>query len=228
MDERTPTIRFTSSRAILCEGEGDRSFFRHLIQSRHLPEFDIFCPGKPYTEGGAVEGYDDMLTVFTTGDGFQNLAGILIQGDNDDDPGARFTRIQEKVRNADGYAVPNAPLQVAKVEGRPALVVMMFPWTDEIGSLETLCLPSAEGAHPEIKKCVDEHINCINTADWPIQKQHKLRLRCMIASVCRTDPYTSLVHAWSRPENLIPLNDSCFDRLSDFLRKFDNVVRRNI
>jgi hypothetical protein len=55
-------------------------------------------------------------------------------------------------------------------------------------------------------------------------KQHKMRLRCLIASVCKTDPYTSLQHAWSRRERLIPLEHDCFTRVADFLESFDGFV----
>jgi hypothetical protein len=218
------TIKFATSRVILCEGEGDCSFFRHLIAKRALPAFDIFCPRKPYTEDGAVQGYDDMLRVFTTGQGFSDLIGILVQGDNDHNPSIKFQNIADKIAGAEGYVAPHAALEVARAANRPPVVVMMMPWVNEPGCLETLCLPSAESAFPEIKKCVDKQFECATISAWDIAKQHKMRLRCMIASTCKTDPYTSLVHAWSRTENLIPLDHSCFQRIADFLANFDNYV----
>jgi len=219
-----PRIRFKHPRAILCEGEGDRSFFRHLIDDRGLPPFDIFCPGKPSTEDGAVEGYDDMLTLFITGDGFHDLTGIIVQGDNDERPQNKFADICDKIAAAEGYTPPNQPLEVVRNNGRPPLVVMMFPWVGEPGALETLCLRSAEDAHPQIKDCVEAHVRCVDVSEWDLVKQHKMRLRCMITSICRSDPYTSLVHAWSRSVELIPLNHACFNRVAEFLRSFDQYI----
>jgi hypothetical protein len=217
------SIKFATRRVILCEGEGDCSFFRHLIAKRNLPAFDIFCPRRPYTEDGAVQGYDDMLTVFTAGQGFSDLIGILVQGDNDHDAAIKFQAIAGKIAEAEGYVAPHNPLEVARAVNRPPVVVMMMPWVNEPGCLETLCLPSAEAAFPEVKKCVDKQYECANISTWDIAKQHKMRLR-MIASTCKTDPYTSLVHAWSRTENLIPLDHACFQRIVDFLANFDTYI----
>lgn len=224
MSENLPKIEFNHPRAILCEGEGDRSFFRHLITKRGLPPFDIFCPGKPHTEDGGVEGYDDMLTIFPTGKGFENVRGILIQGDNDDDPDERFGKIRAKIEAAEGYIPPERPLAGIKQRSHLSLVVVMLPWVEELGALETLCLKSAEDKHPSVKECVDAHIRCIDISKWDLVKQHKMRLRCMMASICKTDPYTSLVHAWSRSVEMIPLGHACFDRISDFLEHFDNFI----
>lgn len=223
MDD-APKVRFTAPRAILCEGASDRSFFRHLIRERNLPTFDIFCPGLPYTEDGAVEGYDDMLTLFATGDGFENVRGLLVQGDNDEDPQAKFAKVAEKVGGAEGYVSPERPLEVVRSPGRPALVVMMMPWVGILGALETLCLESACEAHPEARDCVDGHVECVDISSWDLVKQHKMRLRCMIASICKSDPYTSLVYAWSRAENLIPLGHRCFDQIANFLNDFDRFI----
>lgn len=217
-------IAFKSSRIILCEGEQDKAFFTHLVESRHLPQFDVFCPSRPYTDDGAVEGYDDMLTAFTTGDGFQNITGILVQGDNDDKPQQRFNRIAKKIAAAEGYIRPQNRLQVVRADNRPPLIVMMFPWEEELGALETLCLISAEAANPTIKQCMDIYFDCARIGTWSLVKQHKMRLRCMIASICKTDPYTSLVHAWSRAESLIPLDHQCFRQIADFLQNFDQFI----
>src|SRR5438093_319765 len=112
-------MQFTHPRVILCEGQGDGSFFRHLIDHRNLPQFDIFWPSEPSTTHGAVQGYADMLTAFTAGNGFSNLSGILIQGDNNDNPQAKFQQIQEKIATAEGYVSPNAPFVVARANERP-------------------------------------------------------------------------------------------------------------
>jgi hypothetical protein len=179
---------------------------------------------KPYTEDGAIQGYDDMLNTFTTGDGFRDVTGILVQGDNDEQPEEKFTKIREKIEAAEGYIAPPRPLDVVKHEGRPPLVVVMFPWVGKLGALETLCLESAGDAHPRVRDCVEAHFRCVDASGWDLVKQHKMRLRCMIASICRTDPYTSLVHAWSRTVELIPLNHACFNQIADFLRNFDRYI----
>lgn len=224
MSDDHPKLRFEYPRTILCEGEGDRSFFRHLIESRGLPRFDVFCPGKPYTEDGAVEGYDDMLTLFATGDGFRDVTGILVQGDNDEHPGKKFNDIRNKIGAAEGYTPPAQPLEVVRNNTRPPLLVMMLPWVGEHGALETLCLRSAEDAHPKIRDCVEAHVRCVDVSEWDLVKQHKMRLRCMMTSICKTDPYTSLVHAWSRSVEMIPLNHSCFNQIADFLQNFDKYI----
>lgn len=211
-------------RLILCEGQGDESFIKHLIKERKLPGFDVYFPHGPYTETGGVNGFKEMLEGFCTFRGFRNLKGILILSDNDDNPVNAFSLVSQVISSAEGYKAPSQPFEVVRKDGVPPLVVVMLPWRDQPGNLETLCLISCYESHPTIRACLDEYVTCTGVNTWELTKQSKMKMRCMLSSTCNSDPNTSLVHAWNRGENLIPLNHQCFDQIADFLRRFDDYI----
>jgi len=60
------SIEITQSLFILCEGEGDQSFFRHLLEQRGLSSdtkgFDIYYPSEKHgIMTGGIEGYTQIL-----------------------------------------------------------------------------------------------------------------------------------------------------------------------
>lgn len=209
-----------SSGFILCEGQGDQAFFRHLIRERPLPEFQIDFPKKEGAPAGK-DAFGQYLTALRAGRGFEKLSGILVVSDNDDDPEGSFAQVRQQIRSAGKYAVPNKPLETAKADGVPAIVVLMLPWPEMPGNLETLCLPSAYDKWPEIRACLDAYCRCAGTDNWGPRRQSQMRMRCLLSATCASDPNTGLPYAWSRSETLIPLNHSCFDQVANFLRDFN-------
>jgi hypothetical protein len=165
-----------------------------------------------------------MLEAFSLFHGFRTLKGILILSDNDDSPANAFRSVSEQISSAEGYKAPSQPLEVVRTDSVPPLVVVMLPWKDQPGNLETLCLISSCDSHRTIRACLDEYVTCTGANTWGLAKQSKMKMRCFLSSTCNSDPNTSLVYAWSRGENPIPLNHRCFDQVADFLREFDNYI----
>lgn len=226
-------IAITKPRVIVCEGEGDKAFFSHLIQERRLPEFDIFHPAEEEGVAGGVTGYKDFLVALSVPLILRGTSGVLIVADNDIDPNASFGFVQQQIRDAAAivetdsgvtYGVPVAPMQVANGQGLPPIVVMMFPWTGHPGNLETICLDAVYAARPDLRECIDSYCVCSHTNGWDISKQSKMRLECLIATLCRSKPSTALRYAWSRPESIIPLEQASFNQVADVLRGFDDLV----
>lgn len=212
-----------SSRLLLCEGQGDEAFFRHLITERRLLQFQTTYPRKEGVPAGK-DAFGDFLAGLRAAPGFEKLSGILIVSDNDDDPGRSFALVQQQIRSAEKYAVPANPLEPARTDGLPTIVIMMLPWTGEPGNLETLCLPSAYEGRAEIKACLDAYCHCTGTDRWGVKRQSQMRMRSLLSAICASDPNTGLPYAWSRRESLIPLNHTCFDRVTNFLHAFDGLV----
>lgn len=216
-----------NERIILCEGLGDVAFLEKLIQARGLPDFLVTCPRDRIDPGGR-DGFCSRLRGFKP-EGIEKASSILIVSDNDDNPIDSFQKVCTMIENAEGYAVPQKPLTVARNgSSSPPVVVLMVPWTGEIGQLETLCLRAMRNRWPEIAACVDAFTQCTETDKWPRGKEERMRLRSMITSICRKDPNTSLQHAWSdnRPD-LIPLNDPVFDQITGFLKGFDTLIENS-
>jgi hypothetical protein len=122
---------------IVCEGQSDEAFFRHLIQKRNLPQFKVVYP--MHQQDGGWRGFAPRLRALKTEPGFDELRGILVAADNDDNPTSSFRNVCDQLRAA-GYPVPERPLQAIRAPEYPALAVMMLPWADQGGKLESLCL----------------------------------------------------------------------------------------
>lgn len=208
---------------ILCEGDGDQSFFKKLIEQRGLPPFTVLTPG---LDPGGVEGYQGRLEGLKFE--VRNRAqGILVVGDNDRDPKSAFGNIRAKIERAGDFGVPNHPLVPARSgNGYPPLVVLMIPWTDQIGQLETLCLQAMYAEYPKLAQCVDRFSECCGASStWKPGKLEKMKTRAMLTANCEQDPNTSLRHAWSRTVDLVPLRHQCFNQIAEFLAGFPTFIR---
>jgi hypothetical protein len=151
--------------------------------------------------------------------GFANVTDVLVISDNDDSPATKFQEVAELIEAAPRYTAPKTPRVAA---GRdPRVTIFMLPTDNTPGQLETLCLESCFSRWPEMTLCLNAFITCNpHLAGWDQGKQEKMKMRTMISSICSSDPNTSLTHAWSRTDDIIPLGHNCFDDLSDFLQTF--------
>ncbi|MGA2481739.1 MAG: DUF3226 domain-containing protein [Candidatus Acidiferrales bacterium] len=156
--------------------------------------------------------------------GFAAVKGVLVVGDNDADPAASFQHIQSQIQAAGGFGIPASPLEVARSQDKPPIVVMMLPWTSLPGNLETLCLDAMYAAHNHLKDCIDDYCTCTRTSDWDLAKQSKMRMRCLMSSICQSDPDVPLTGAWSHRETIVSLEHRAFDGVSDLLNRFDSQI----
>lgn len=210
-------IEINKSRVIICEGKADVAFFDHLIPTKGLPQFQVLsADGK--------DGFERVLVALSAASRFDRISGILVVGDNDLNPPAAFRNIQRQIDAAGGYGVPNLPGEVARSTGFPAIVVMMVPWQERIGCLETLLLEAVYDNQAELKACVDAYAACTHADAWNEVEQSKMKLQSLISAICRSDPNTSVSFAWNRTENIIPLDGFCFDQIAAFLGRFDELV----
>lgn len=210
-------IEITESRLIICEGKADVAFFDHLIQGRSLPRFQILS-----AEG--KDGYERVLVALSAAPGFGGISGILVVGDNDLNPPAAFRNIQNQIRGAGGYGVPDHPGEAVKSERSPATVVMMIPWQERVGCLETVLVEAIYDVRPDLKLCVDAYATCTHADVWDEVAQPKMKLQSLLSAICRSDPNTAVSYAWNRNEDIIPLDRSCFDQIAQFLGGFDGLV----
>ena len=195
---------------ILGEGPQDEAFFTNLITQHRLTGFDTGCVG-------GKDVFGEVLGGLRLDRDFRNISCILLVSDNDDDPASAFDGICRQIRDAGGYGIPPQPLTPATASDHPSVIVMMLPWVDQRGCLETLCYPAAVAASTDISQCVETYASCVRADSWGITRRSKMLLACMLATACKSDPNTGLRYAWNRPENLIPLDNPCFDPVVTFL-----------
>lgn len=207
----------SSKPILLAEGAGDDAFFRNLIKVRKLEEFDI-KPPRPGAASG-TSTFAERLKGLKVETGLDDCPLVLVVADNDDSPNDSFQSVVAQIKAA-GWTAPTKPREVVEVPSLPSIAVLMLPWDDVPGCLETLCWTSAAAQRESISKCVERFAKCVKISKWAIQQQSKLKMRSLIASACEKDPNTGLQYAWSggkRPTDLIPLNHNSFTQVADYL-----------
>lgn len=227
----------TQPKLILCEGGADEAFLRALIAARSGEPVSIRNTADrstdPATRGG-VDRFGALLEAVSVFRGFEIVTDIMLVADSDDDPVENFARLRHQIAKATNqntvphstFGVPEAPARTAA--GQPSITVLLVPWHDETGNLESLCLPAAETAAGAVAKCVADFAECIGADEWPrLNAIAKLKLRTILAARHRPDPFLGLGTVWMTDPTLIPLNHQCFDRVWLVLDAFLSRPARN-
>jgi hypothetical protein len=162
--------------------------------------------------------------------GIEKHKAIIIVADNDDDPLSAFENIQNQIRHAGGYDVPEGPYQISGRGECPPVAVVMLPAGGKPGSLDTLCWSAANEKYARHLKCVDAIADCIGADEqtWGKVKLAKLKVQCLLSSICKGDPYTPLKCAWwvepakGREGDIFPLDNPVFTPIAEFLRQIAN------
>lgn len=211
-----------ATRLIISEGAGDASFFTQLIKVRKLTNFKVHQRDKKMASGSGA--FEAMLRAIKFESYYSDIQLVILVGDNDSDPSKSFLEIVRQIKSVDGYAVPTQPRKVAKGPSVKAVSVLMLPWDNVPGGLDTLCYALAANRRPAIASCVKKYIECVNAKDWEPSPLGKMSLRCLLSAACPTDPNIGITHAWSstkKPTDLIPLerNESYLTNIVKYLRK---------
>ena len=217
---------------LLCEGQHDSEFFTHLSAAYPgIPKFTIasvnFVLG--ITHGGNTR-FADALNALTAVPGFEQVERLLIVADNDVNPATEFQAVVNAINAAAPILGPPAsrfvapPTPQVKAGGAPYVVVLMIPWTNVAGNLDTMCLAAAMANAPApMPNCVNDFALCANVQHWPITSLAKMKFRSFLAASWQTNPYISPTHVWSNRTNLVPLTDPTFNGIVDFLRRFPTL-----
>ncbi len=208
------------SRLLICEGNDDVAFFQRLIVSRSLPRFRIKHTGESRRKRG---GNTRFTTVLEAAKFEEGVRDILVVADNDNNPELSFANVCRQIKKAyDDEKVPAEPL--IKVSLEPSITVLMIPWANEKGCLETLCLNAARSVNAEIAENVDRFLALVRTENWDSDvRKDKMWLRSMLAVSHERDPFVFLGNVFREQREdrlLIPLNHRRFDAIADVLQNF--------
>jgi hypothetical protein len=201
---------------LVCEGYKDRSFFNQLIEERQLPRFHIL---KTNGNSNFFSELNALQLQETTR--FRALRGIIIAADNNDDPAGRFQNVCDQVERVFGRGTaPSTPLQPSRTS--PPVTVLMVPWTNRSGNLESLCVEAAKSANGQVARHVDTFMGLIHAEKWQSESRRgKAVLRVTLAATCVQDPFIPLGGVFEDPRHrrLIPLNHQSFTPIADELAK---------
>jgi hypothetical protein len=220
---------------ILTEGEADDAFIKKLIEDNGLG-VENFIIRKVNQDGGCTNFWKRIRSIRTTTEPMilRNCEAVVIIADNDGSPAEQFAAIRNQIEMAnqgvvadDLFGIPLTPLVAARQSlSLPPVIVLMLPWGNEPGCLETVCLSSMNPDYAPQLACVDEIFQCVGAGAWSATMQAKFRVQCLLSSICTGDPYTHLKYAWKvdadkgRPGNIFLTNNSACQKIVDFLRSF--------
>jgi Protein of unknown function (DUF3226) len=206
---------------IVGEGPDDAAFFRALIEARKIPKrFHIACPNY-YLGDGGFDRLAETVAALKVLPGSENLRGILVVCDRDNDPIARLSDL--KAQFVDRKMNPPAS-DLIKGPDNPSLVFMMLPWGAQEGVLETICWDIASETFPIEANCVSQYLSCTNSKTGTISKLSKTQLRCLLAALYPKNPSLSLTFLWDDCPQIVPLAGKQLDSIATFLADFDKLI----
>lgn len=220
----TPEI-FTEKHIVVCEGKADWAFFKTFVYERGITGLQIIRPAD------GKDKFAARLNEIEVQVQSADVAHILLVIDNDSNAKKAFDDVVREIGKTGLYGEPKERLKPTKKRGRPSISVMCVPWGvrwskmcgARRGNLETLILKVMldTRAYDKEKACLTRYQNCTPAKDWPIGKQSKMKLRCLIAATCKKDPSCAPSDMWQSKKGFTPLmQDASFDVLEAFLREF--------
>jgi hypothetical protein len=202
-------------RLLVCEGYEDKHFFRALIKARNLPEFRVIDTSSKVDKSGGISKFKRAINAFKAQDTrpFLALSDILVVADNDTNPTQNFIQVQTQIEAVFPGRSPDRPRHASN--STPPVTILMLPWDDERGSLETVCMGGARKA-TQIGLKVDAFITDVGGEHWGEPRRGKAWLRTSLA-VRHEDPFITLGHVFKYRGHLIRLDDHCFDGIAGIL-----------
>src|SRR5665213_125478 len=196
---------------ILYEGVEDRAFLEELLKVLGLEKkFDF------HEQCGGKDRFEQILKGLV----ISKHKTIIIVADNDGDPAEAFKNVQRQIAAA-GFTVPQNPRETVATAELPPLSVLMIPWDNDSGCLETLCLSAVSADYKKQLECADALIKCAGAEEWDIARKSKLRMRGFLSAACKSDPNTGLRYAWNRAEKPFPLKDvAVYTQIANYLKSF--------
>lgn len=218
--------RLTKKYVAICEGKADEETFRRLVSRRGIRNIEFISPSTESGLGRGKGAFFEVLATITTLHGFENVSGVILLQDSDQNSNTALTEMKAQIRKANRgfesnqkFGIPDALLTPSFTVGRPPILCATVPWIDEQGALENLILPAVRDKFHHEAACLDDFVNCTGHVNgWNVSKQGKMQLASLIASVCNADPTTSIVSMWSKEEFRDLLDSAAFDQLATFFR----------
>lgn len=227
-----------SNKLIVGEGESDLQFFQELCVKNVIEGFEFAFTGmhevKPSGEYGEAgfEAFGKYLKAFGKTSDLPKVTDIVLVCDSGNivpaNPHQRFLKLRRMITEATHsepaipFRSPDNPNQPDD-GARPRVHILILPWFDEEGGIETLCLRAAEQAAgvdgQRVIECVKAFANCVDTSNLTKEKQDKFLLQSFLSGSWKRRPEVRVEQIWNTHRSvLIPLDSNVFMRVREFLQ----------
>lgn len=208
-------------RLLICEGYKDAAFFCQFIHEKKLPRFHIrFSEGKDKIET-TLRAY-----IVEPKSNWPGIGHVVVVGDCDDDPKARFAAIAKQVNAVPPLKAASKPFE--RSSSRPTCSIIMLPDDRTEGALESIFQAAAKSVNAGHADAVSNLLSAVHADRWKARgKTDKVRidkawLRAWLAIQC-ADPFVPLGSVFDEKKNrsAIPLDHTSLKPLADFLATFE-------
>ena len=213
-DKDGDPFRFNDPVYVLCEGPADVRLVKQVLLRENLEGFSV-----NYAQG--YQKFARHIQGLRTSSDWRKLRRLVIVGDNDTNPAARWRNAQDALTD-EGLPAPDRHANI--VEGAhdtPSAGIFMIPRANEDGALETLLVEAILQEHQDLAECLLQLDDCPATEcqQWDAVKRAKMQFQTVVAITCRDDPSAGAAHIWSKTHNPIPVTSPVFNELAGFLRR---------
>ena len=211
-------FRFDDPVYVLCEVPADAHLVKRLLQREELEGVSV-----NYARG--YEKFAQHVRGLRTSSGWRKLKRLVIIGDNDTRPTARWQNARDALTD-EGLPAPDRPTDIADgTHGGPSTAIFMVPGAGRLGALETLLVQAILLERAGLAECLQQLDECraSDADEWDAVKRAKMQFQTVIAITCRDDPSAGAAHIWSKTHNPVPVASPMFDELAAFLRRAADV-----
>ncbi len=220
-------VEIEHSRLIAVEGRGDLALVKALMGSGRIS----ICANVEHTNamntGGGIEGFEAFLYKVTSLPNFDEISGIVVLADSDNDQQNNFQKIVSQIKRVNEkleenkYSVPDEPFRVSE-SGALRTKIILSPGDGRPGCLETILLQVLEEKFPAQVRCVSECFECAGMPgrDWNVAQADKAKFRTIMSVIHRSGSDKALHNIWRDLPDIIPINHEAFNPLCNHLCDF--------
>lgn len=200
---------------MICEGPDDVGFFQRLIAERQLQNFIIL-------DARGNSGFARELSKFKLerSADYRQIKSIVLVADNDETPNENFGLVCRQVEEVFGpNTAPTAPM--LKTVAVPSISILMIPWTNENGSLESFCIEAASSTKPLVNgDWTTDYLKRSGAENWANETRYGkawIRSNLAIRHDKEPDIWLGSLFRDDKSHHLIPLKHKSFKRVADYL-----------
>ena len=217
-DRAVDPFRFDDPVYVVCEGPADAHLVKRLLQREDLEGVSV-----NYAKG--YERFGRHVRGLRTSSGWRKLRRLVLIGDNDTRPDARWQNAQDAL-TAEGLPAPDRHADIVDgTDDGPSTGIFMVPGADRLGALETLLVQAILQEREGLAECLQQLDECraSDADEWDAVKRAKMQFQTVVAITCRDDPSAGAAHIWSKTHNPVPVASPVFDELAAFLRRAADI-----